>query len=111
MTSATAAARGFNKAPYAGFPLTSPVAQSLRPFPQFGSITYLWSPLGKTWYDSLQVKVTQRFSHGLSFTSAFTWQKSLTSGAEQNVIAGATGGAVVNDVYNRPQNKYMSQYS
>ena len=43
-------------------------------------------------------------------TSAFTWQKQLTSGAEQNVIAGATGGAVVNDVFNRKLNKYLSQY-
>jgi hypothetical protein len=110
LTSAVAAQRGFNRAPYAGFPLSSTVAQSLRPFPQFGSITYLWSPLGKTWYDSLQVKATQRFSHGLSLTSAFTWQKQFTSGAEQNVIAGATGGAVVNDVFNRKLNKYLSQY-
>ena len=70
----------------------------------------MWSPLGKTWYDSLQAKATQRFSHGLSMTSVFTWQKQLTSGAEQNVIAGATGGAVVNDVFNRKLNKYLSQY-
>jgi hypothetical protein len=110
LSSATAASRGFSKPPYRGFPVGSTVAQSLRPFPQFTSITYLWSPLGNTWYDSLQMKATQRFSHGLTFTSVFSWQKELTIGAEGNVIAGSTTG-VVNDVFNRSTNKYISQYN
>ena len=53
--------------PWSGFPLTATVAQSLRPFPQFNSITPIFAPLGNTWYDSLQVKGTKRYSHGLSF--------------------------------------------
>jgi len=52
--SALAAQRRFNKTPYAGFPTTSTVAQALRPFPQFSTINYLWTPLGRTRYDSLQ---------------------------------------------------------
>src|SRR6185369_3035104 len=87
------------------------VAQSLRPFPQFTSITYMWSPLGKTWYDSLQLKATQRFAHGLSYTGSFSWQKELNIGAESNVIPGSIGGAAINDVFNRTQNKYISQYN
>jgi len=110
VNSATAVARGF-KAPYAGFPLGSTVAQSLRPFPQFTSITRLWSPLGKTWYDSLQLKATQRFSRGLSLSSAFSWQKELNIGGESNANTGTTGNAAINDVYNRMQNKYISQYN
>ena len=35
------------------------------------------SPLGNTWYDSLQVKATKRYSHGLDLTYAFTWAKQL----------------------------------
>ncbi|HEY7337960.1 MAG TPA: TonB-dependent receptor [Bryobacteraceae bacterium] len=111
LNSATAAARGFNHPPYPGFPTGSTVAQSLRPFPQFTSITYDWAPLGKTWYDSMQLKATQRLSHGLSYTSAFTWQKELTQGAETNPVIGTVGGAAVNDVYNRALNKYISQYN
>ena len=111
LNSATAVARGFNHAPYPGFPMGSTVAQSLRPFPQFTSITNDWAPLGKTWYDSMQLKATQRFSHGLSYTSAFTWQKELTEGAETNPVIGTVGGAAINDVYNRAQNKYISQYN
>ena len=62
LNSALASSRGFSKPPYAGFPSTLTVAQSLRPFPQFSSITALWAPDGNTWYDSFQAKVTKRFS-------------------------------------------------
>ncbi len=89
-------------APYASFPLTATVAQSLRPFPQFTNITSYWAPVGNTWYDSLQAKVTKRFSHGLDFTGAFTWQKELQLGTE---------AGVVNDIFNRNQNKYISSMS
>ena len=100
----TAAGRFQNKLPYPGFPATATVAQSLRPFPQFSSgLTPTWAPLGNTWYDSLQVKATKRFSHGLEFTYAFTFQKSLNLGSESD-----GGGGQVNDVFNRAQNKVLS---
>lgn len=73
-----AAGRFQNRAPFTGFQLTQTVAQSLRPFPQFNSgLAAIWSPLGKSWYDSLQAKVTKRLSHGLDLTYAFTWAKEL----------------------------------
>jgi len=104
-----AAGRFQNKVPYAGFPTGSSVAQSLRPYPQFGNLTTWWSPLGKTWYDSLQAKATQRFSHGLTVTGIFTWQKQLAMGSPNVPNVGTTSGSV-NDVFNRSQNKYLSQY-
>jgi hypothetical protein len=107
LSSALAKQRGYDKVPYASFPKSSTVAQSLRPFPQFGTVNYMWAPLGRTWYDSMQLKVTKRFSHGLDFTSTFTWQKELTMAAEE---AGGTNAAV-NDVFNRPMNKYISRLS
>jgi hypothetical protein len=97
--------------PYAGFPMNQTVAQSLRPFPHFTNISYRWAPLGKTWYDSLQMKVTKRFSHGLDFASAFTWQKELVMGSELTGTTTGTTGGIVNDVFNRSLNKYMSTYS
>ena len=109
LDSPTAAARGF-RAPYAGYPLTATVAQSLRPFPQFAGITSLWSPLGKTWYDSLQVKATKRFSRGLSFTSNFTWSKNLSMGSPSNVVVPGAGGGPMNDVFNRQGNKNLSPF-
>jgi hypothetical protein len=95
------AGRFQNKLPYTGF--SGSVAQSLRPFPQFTSgLGPLWAPQGKTWYDSLQAKVTQRVWHGLEAQYVFTWAKEL----QQDVELGT-----VNDVFNTSQNKSISGFS
>jgi hypothetical protein len=97
------AGRFQNRLPYAGFPLAATVAQSLRPFPQFSSgLAPLWAPQGRTWYDSLQVKVTKRYSHGLILDYAFTWAKEEQLGVE---------GGTVNDYLDRLQNKSLSGFS
>jgi hypothetical protein len=103
LNSATAAARGFATAPYAGFPMTLTVAQSLRPYPQFGSLVESWAPLGDTWYDALQAKLTKRTSHGLAVTVAYTKSKTLDVEAEN-----WNGGGVINDEYNRRNLKALS---
>lgn len=102
ISSAAVQARGFQK-PYATFPNTATLAQSLRPYPQFGNLTSLWAPLGNNWYDSLQTKLTKRFSHGLDFTMAYTFSKNLTT-------VEAHDGTIVplNDVYNRANQKTLS---
>ncbi len=101
-----AAQRGFNTPPFPGFPLSATVAQSLRPYPQFQTISANGSHLGKSWYDSLQVKATQRVSHGLDFTGAFTWQKELNLGAENE-----NGFGQIQDVFKRDTNKTVSSFS
>jgi hypothetical protein len=106
LDSTTAISRGF-KAPYAGYPLSLTVAQTLRPYPQFGAIPVFWAPDGNSWYDSLQVKATKRYSHGLDLTAAFSWQKELVLGAESQ-----NGGTVAsNDVFNRGVQKRISASS
>ncbi len=81
-----AAGRFQNKLPFANFPLTATVAQSLRPFPQFNTNCVglttsgpcpVAAPLGDTWYNSMQLTADKRFSHGLQFNFGFTWSKSL----------------------------------
>ena len=99
LDSALAASRGFNKIPYSTYSAANTVAQSLRPYPQFTGLSVRLAPLGDTWYDSLQMKVNKRFSHGLVFTSAFTFQKELST----------MGG--VNDAFNRPNQKSLDSLS
>jgi len=108
ISSGNASARGFFS-PYAGFPTTATVAQTLRPFPQYGNLAnWHWVPIGDTWYESLQLKATKRLTHGLEFGSAFTWAKQLTSGVEDDF--GRGGGVVINDVFNRRNQKALSSY-
>jgi hypothetical protein len=71
------AARGVGL-PYAGFPTNQTILQSLRPFPQYNTlINPSAAPLGNTWYDSLQVTVTQRYWHGLTANANYTFSKTL----------------------------------
>ena len=108
ISSAQAIARGFT-APYPGFPQSATVAQALRPFPQYGNITnWHWVPIGDTWYESLQVKGTKRLSHGFEFGAAFTWAKQLTLGVDDDF--GRGGGVIINDAFNRPNQKALSSY-
>jgi hypothetical protein len=51
---------------------TVPLAQTLLPFPQFGSITENES-VGHSQYNALAVKVQKRFSHGLTALVSYTW--------------------------------------
>ena len=60
--------RGVTLTPYSCYSTGQTVRQSLLPFPQYSTgISPAQAPLGNTWYDALQLNVTQRFSHGLSF--------------------------------------------
>jgi hypothetical protein len=111
LSSTLAISRGFGAVPYAGFPTSTTVSQSLRPFPQFANINYNWAPLGRSWYDSLQIKATKRYSHGLDFSYSLAWQKELTMAAETEDTANAQIAPSVNDVFNRPLNKYLSGFS
>ncbi len=103
--SALAAQRGFAGKPYPNFPTTLTVFQALRPYPEYTSILHLWGPLGSTKYDSMQVNLTKRYSHGLDLNANFTWSKQFVNGVESE---GVFGGASENDVFNRENNWFLS---
>src|SRR6185369_6027309 len=61
-------ARVGNLLPYAGYPTNSTLNNTLKAYPQFGSVALggfavTGAPTGSTYYDSLQAKATQRLSH------------------------------------------------
>jgi len=47
----------------------------LTPFPLFGSVNTINLPIGQIAYNSMQNRLTRRFSHGLTIHADFTWAK------------------------------------
>jgi hypothetical protein len=61
--------------PFANF--TGQIGQSLKPFPQYSSISDPWIDVGNSAYNALQVSFNRRMSHGLTFMANYTWSKEL----------------------------------
>lgn len=100
--------------PYRGFPLGNNLVTALIPRPQWGATIppFLGPPLGRTWYDSLQVKVTKRYSHGLDMQGSYTYGKELSLGANSDTgYLGVPATTRINDVFNRDTNKQWSPIS
>jgi hypothetical protein len=53
------------------------IAQGLTAFPQYGSVTDTWGNVGNFSYNSLQVTLEQRLSHGLTFQVNYTWARNI----------------------------------
>jgi len=101
ISSPLAASYGFT-APYAGFPSGATAVQSLRPFPQYSNgLFYYWSPLGKSWYNSLQAVFKSRNLHGLQSSAAFTYSQALSLGTEASCSGTGTSYCGINDDFNR----------
>ncbi|GIU73761.1 MAG: hypothetical protein KatS3mg004_0848 [Bryobacteraceae bacterium] len=56
---------------------TVPQQQLLRPFPQYNDITEANRTIGKSWYDSFQLRVEKRLSHGFHALFSYTISKTL----------------------------------
>jgi hypothetical protein len=73
--------------PYAGFSGT--VAQALRPFPQYSTLTSLGAKAGSSNYNAGQVVLKRRTSHGLTLNANYTYSKAL--GYSYTTLEGNTG--------------------
>ena len=75
-------------------------AQLLRPYAEFGNITYSFSDYNHARYDSFVLKAQKRMSQGLTFLIAWTYSKNFdaTFGGAGNNLNGGTQGA--QNVYN-----------
>jgi len=96
---------------YKGFPASQPLIQALRAVPQWlGVSPWIGPPMGKTWYDSMQVKVTKRYSHGFQADGNFTWAKGDVIGSASDSTFFLGQQAVTTDIYNFNNNKQINQY-
>ena len=80
--------------PYQGF--TGSVAQALRPYPQYQSIEWRDTPVGRSRFDSFQIKLDRQFSNGLQFRTFYVWSNFFNNRAD----SGQRGGAGVQNPIN-----------
>jgi hypothetical protein len=77
-------------------------SQNFRPYPQFGNVLH-YSNFGHSSFHSGTVKLEKRMSSGLSFTSFYTWGKSIDEASDDGTATGVT-------YYNRRLDKARSNY-
>jgi hypothetical protein len=63
---------------------TTPRRNLIRPFPQFTSVTRQQFSVGRAWYNSLQVQVQKRLSHGFHVQMNFTWASTMEAAGYLN---------------------------
>lgn len=97
INSPTVAAQGYS-APYASFlnQRNRTLGQALRPYPQFLNLQQEYAPEGVGRFHSLQLKLTKRYSSGLTFLTFYTWQKNMTNVETGPIDLGPGEGAVQN---------------
>ncbi len=96
---------------YKGFPATEPLEDALRNYPQWTGVPpFLGPPLGDTWYDSLQIKLTKRYSRGLTVQAAYTFAKQLTNAANSDTSYLTPEDPLINDVFNQRNIKQLSGF-
>ncbi len=96
--------------PYPTFPLTQTVLQALLPFPQNSNKETIYgAPIGDSWYNSVQAKVTKRYSNGLSLQSAFTWSKAESTIPNSDGRGGGT--TTPGNIFNRQNFKSITNFN
>ena len=63
------------KLPFANFSPNATIGQALRPFAQYNGFSDVWGDMGNSNYDSLQISLSQKPRHGLSYTVNYTYSK------------------------------------
>jgi hypothetical protein len=77
---------------------TITLGQSLLPYPQYTGITEGDIPIGKTFYNSLQVRAEKRLSHGLFLVGSYTYSKNLQATSFLNPQDGTSQSALARSI-------------
>lgn len=81
-----------------GWKNSATVAQSLRPFPQYGNVYSVNAGVGQTWYDSLQNKIERRFG-AMNLMASYVFSKSLANMTYRQIFTQSTN-VQAQDAYN-----------
>jgi hypothetical protein len=90
---------------------TIPVAQLLKPFPEFSNVMFYRNNVGNTNYNALQAKLEQRFTHGLSFLVSYTRSKLIDEASsvfDASILTGPIANFPVADSFNRKLERDLS---
>jgi hypothetical protein len=88
---------------------TVQMAQLLRPYAQFTTMTMDKASIASSIYHSLQVRVDHRFRRGVSFLGAYTWSKSIDDVSSSST--GLNGPQVyTQDWFNRRADRSLSVF-
>jgi hypothetical protein len=83
--------------PYAGF--TGSVAQALRSFPQYLTLTSQDAKIGSSIYNALEVVLTKRIGAGFTLGGNYSWSNALGYG-ESGLYGGGSTNNVLQNTYN-----------
>jgi hypothetical protein len=81
--------------PYGNFPRNQTVLQSIKTYAQYTNALQPAGAMGKTWYDSLQLSLNKRFSHGLQASLNYTYSKNLQYLSTFDIYNPTTGKDIV----------------
>ncbi|MCC7153185.1 MAG: TonB-dependent receptor [Bryobacterales bacterium] len=97
ISSSAAAQAGFTP-PYPAFTRqpNHTVGQSLRSYPQYLNVNEEWGPHGVARFNSMQLKLTKRYSSGLTLLAFYTWSKNMTNVEGGPIDLGAGDGSIQN---------------
>ena len=90
---------------------TIPVAQLLKPFPRFTTVSLFRNNVGNTNYNALQMKVEKRLSRGLSFLVCYTQSKLIDEASsvfDASILTGPIANFPVADSLNRKLERDVS---
>ena len=83
---------------------TIPVAQLLKPYPQYTTVSLYRNNVGTTVYHGVYVKLEQRFSRGLSYLVSYTRSKLVDDASsvfDASILTGPVANFPVADSFNR----------
>ena len=90
---------------------TIPVAQLLKPYPQYTTVSLYRNNVGTTTYQGVSAKVEQRLSRGLSYLLSYTRSKLLDDASsvfDASILTGPVANCPVADSFNRRRERDYS---
>jgi len=73
--------------------------------------TWTWFSVGTSSYNALQVDLTRRFSHGLSFRGVYTFSKALDDGDSLNQTTAGNAPGLASNPYNLRADKGLATFN